>query len=75
MKQFRYFLEMTQDYSNDNLHAFDYWVITRDVISTVNDIYEEELNDETFFDYPLLVEGLFERQPYVRVSLGAQFQG
>ena len=75
MKQFKYFGEVTEDFSNENLHALDYWVITRDVISTVNDIYEEELRDDAFFDFPFLVGGLFERQPDVRVALGGQFQG
>ena len=75
MKQFKYFGEVTEDFSNENLHALDYWVITRDVVSTVNDIYEEELLDDTFFEFPLLVGGLFERQPDVRVALGGQFQG
>ena len=51
MKQFRYFGETTEDFSNDDLHALDYWVITRDVVSTVNDIYEEELHDDTFFNF------------------------
>lgn len=75
MKQFRYFGEVTQDYINDDLNALDYWVITRDVIHKVNDIYEKELHDDTFFDYPFLVEVLFERQPDVRLALGGQFQG
>ena len=75
MKQFRYFGAVVQDYSNGDFHVFEYCIITRDVISTVNDIYEEELHDETFFGYPLLVEGIFERQPDVRIALSDQFQG
>lgn len=42
---------------------------------TVKDIYEEELHYENVFDYPLLLEERFERQPYVRVALAGQLQG
>ena len=76
MKFFKYFGEVTHDFSNDDLHALDYWVVKKDVVSTFIDLYEEELQDDSFYEYPRLVGGLFERQPEennVRLALHAQF--
>ena len=50
MKYFRYHAEVTETLGNENLHALDYWVITSDVVDTVNNVYDDELNDGTFLN-------------------------
>ena len=66
MKYFRYHGEVTETLGNENLHALDYWVITSDVVDTVNNVYDDELNDGTFFQYTNLVDALFERTENTR---------
>ena len=62
MKFFRYFGEAKHDCSNNNLHTVDYLVVTTDVISTVIYLYDEELQDDYFYEYPRLLGGRFGRQ-------------
>ena len=66
MKHFRYWHEVTDGYDNDSLHALDYWVVTSDIVETVNDLYDQELQDDSFYEYPRLLEGLFERDQNTR---------
>ena len=60
-KMFRYIKDITERLENDDLHALDYWLVTRDVVSAVASLYEDEIQDETFYEYKGLVDGLFER--------------
>ena len=79
MKHFKYWHEITDGLDNEELHSLDYWVITRDIVDTVNDAYDVELNSEEFYNYPRLIEGLFERPENtasVRATLaGMTFRG
>ena len=61
MKMFRYIKEITEGLENDDLHALDYWLVTRDVVSAIGSLYEEEIQDGTFYEYEGLVDGVFER--------------
>ena len=48
------------------LNSLDYWVITKDIVDTINDAYDEELQEETIWGYHLLLDGLFERPENTR---------
>ena len=61
MKMVRYINDITEGLDNEDLHALDYWLVTKDVVSAVAALYEDELQDETFYEYDGLVDGLFER--------------
>ena len=61
MKMFRYMNDITEGLENDDLHALDYWLVTRDVVSAVASLYEDEIQDESFYEYKGLVDGMFER--------------
>ena len=64
MKMFRYIKDITEVFENDDLHALDYWLVTRDVVSAVASLYEDEIQDEKFYEYEGLVDGLFERREH-----------
>ena len=36
--------------------------MTRNVVSAFGTLYEDEIQDETFYEYKELVDGLFERR-------------
>ena len=61
MKMFRYIKEITEGLENDDLHALDYWLATRDVVSAIGTLYEDEIQDGSFYEYGGLVDGVFER--------------
>ena len=78
VKYFQYHREVSEEYINYELHSLDYCILMKDVFSTVNDIYDDELNGDSFYDYPLLVDGFFERIKYinnVRFSLSKKLLG
>ena len=66
MKHFRYWHEITDGHPNEMLNSLDYWVITKDIVDTINDAYDEELQEETIWGYHLLLDGLFERPENTR---------
>lgn len=41
MKHFKYFGEINDTYDSENFHALDYWVVTKDVVTTVDGLYDE----------------------------------
>ena len=58
---FRYIKEITEGLENEDLHALDYYLVTRDIVSAIGSLYEEEIQDGTFYEYEGLVDGVFER--------------
>ena len=61
MKTFRYIGEITEQVNAEELHALDYWVMTRDIVTAIASLYEEEIDDGSFYTFEGLVDGLFER--------------
>ena len=61
MKTFRFVSDITEEVDDDDLHALDYWILTRDIVTAISSLYEEEIEDGTFYNFEGLVEGLFER--------------
>ena len=49
MKMFRYIKDIVEALENDDLHALDYCLVTRDVVSAVASLYEDDIQDETFY--------------------------
>ena len=45
----------------EELHALDYWVMTRDIVTAIASLYEEEIDDGSFYTFKGLVDGNFER--------------
>ena len=41
MRQFRYRYEITRGKSNAELHALDFWVVTKDVVLFSKNLYED----------------------------------
>ena len=58
---FRFIKDITEDVDASNLHALDYWVLTRDIVTAVGSLYEEEIENEMFYEFEGIVDGLFER--------------
>ena len=61
MRMFRFIKDITEDVDASNLHALDYLVLTRDIVTAVGSLYEDEIENETFYEFEGLVDGLFER--------------
>ena len=61
MKTFRYIKEIMEDLENDELRTLDYWVVTRDVVTFIGALYEDEIQDGSFYMFEGLINGLFER--------------
>ena len=66
MKMFRFVKDITEDANNEDLHALDYWILTKDIVTRVGSLYEEEIEDGTFYEFEGLVDGLFERAENVQ---------
>ena len=47
--------------SKSNLHALDHWLLTTDIVTAVGFLYEEKIENEMFYEFEGLVDGLFER--------------
>ena len=41
--------------NDEDLHALDYWILTKDVVSAVGSLYEEEIEDGTFYSSQLWI--------------------
>ena len=61
MRMFRFVKDITEDVAESDLHALDYWLLTRDIVTAVGSLYEDEIDNETFYEFEGLVDGLFER--------------
>ena len=61
MRMFRFVKDITEDVAESELHALDYWLLTRDIVTAVGSLYEDEIDNETFYEFEGLVDGLFER--------------
>ena len=61
MRMFRFINDTTEAVDDDDLHALDYWLLTKDIVTAIGSLYEEEIEDETFYEFEGLVDGLFER--------------
>ena len=57
----RYIKDIIEGLENDDLHDLDCCFATRDVVLAVASLYEDETQDETFYEYEGLVDGLFGR--------------
>ena len=51
MQMFRYIKDITEGLDNDDRHTLDHWLATRDVVSAVSSLYEDDIQDETFYEY------------------------
>ena len=49
MKTFRFVADITEEVDDDDLHALDYWILTRDIVTAISSLYEEEIEDGTFY--------------------------
>ena len=47
MKRFWYIKDITEGLENDDLHALDYWLMTRDVVLVVASLYVDEIQYES----------------------------
>ena len=61
MRQFRYRYEITRGLCNDELHALDFWVLTKDVVLFSKNLYDDELATGEFYEFEDLLGALFER--------------
>ena len=61
MRMFRFINNTTEAVDDDDLHVLDYWLLTKDIVTAIGSLYEEEIEDETFYEFEGLVDGLFER--------------
>ena len=61
MKVFSYAGEVTRGKSASELHSLDYYLLTKDVVMFSKSLYDEELANGTFYDFPDLLGALFER--------------
>ena len=61
IKTFRCIKEITENLENNELRALDYWLVTRDVVMSIGALYEDEIQDGSFYMYEGLIDGLFEK--------------
>ena len=62
MKPFFYIKELTEGFTNDDLHALDFWLLTMDIVRVIDVLYKDELQDDSFYMHKGLIDGLFERK-------------
>ena len=61
MRIFCFVKDITEDMDKNDLHAMDYWLLTRNIVTVVGSLYEEEIENEMFYEFEGLVDGLFEK--------------
>ena len=58
--------DVTKDSDDDDLHALDYYAITREVVAFAKQYYSDELQRCVFYKNDEIVEALFERKSNVK---------
>ena len=53
-KSLKYFGEISDAYDSKDFHALNFWIVTKEVVTTVNDLYDKELKEHSLFEYPPL---------------------